>query len=77
LALIKKLPSDVQLQIQEGTGLTMETFWKDIERARLAFVEWRYFYEDKNNLMVNVGFLRKLAAVVLAIVDRMGNANKR
>jgi hypothetical protein len=73
LRLFKILPSHVQLQVFEGTCLTEDKFWQELERARCAFEEWRYFYEDRASFWVNVGFLGSLATVVLAIVARIEN----
>ena len=74
VALFSKLPAHLRSQILEGTCLTEAKFNRELENARNAFIEWRYFYESENFLMVNVGFLGQLASVTLAIVHRVENA---
>ena len=74
LILFNMLPTHIRLQVLEGTCLSEGKFQRELGNARHAFEEWRYFYEDKEFLLVNVGFLGTLASVALAIATRIANA---
>jgi hypothetical protein len=69
-----KLPQHFRSQIQEGTCRSEVEFDKQLEKARHAFVQWRYVYESESFLLVNVGFLGQLSAVVCSISSKLENA---
>ena len=73
IKLYNKLPAHLQMQIRDGTCLSENDFLHELANAKSAFEDWRYFYEDKNFLIVNVDFLGKIAAVTIAIAERVAS----
>lgn len=64
MKLYKKLPPDQQYKIYEETGMAMQEFTAHLLNSRLAFVKWRYIYEEKGGSMVNLKFLGAFAQAI-------------
>lgn len=63
------LPKDLQEKIVKQVCEEKE-FLEEIEKNKLTFQEWRYFYENKGaeNLKVNISFLENLSKVIVGIL---------
>ena len=57
------LPTEIRNRIQQEIEGYDECFDTLLEANKSTFVEWRYFYE-KDNLSVNLDFLRKFSSAV-------------
>lgn len=57
------LPTEIRNRIQQDIEGYDECFDTLLEANKSTFVEWRYFYE-KDNLSVNLDFLRKFSSAV-------------
>lgn len=66
--LLKKLPTDIYAQIKAETLKSYPDFDAQLENAKKAFVNWRYFYETENDMNINILFVGTLGAAVQKII---------
>ena len=62
--LLEKLPPDIYAQIKVETLKRFPDFDVQLENAKKAFVDWRYFYEVENDMHINILFVGALGAAV-------------
>lgn len=62
--LLNALPKAIQLAIVEEVSVAYPDFACQLANAAEAFVQWRYFYDARQELNVNALFLGALGAAV-------------
>ena len=62
--LLAKLPPDIYAQIKAETLKSYPDFDVQLENAKEAFVNWRYFYEAEKDMHINILFVGALGAAV-------------
>lgn len=73
-ALYLKLSTEQKHAIFEKTGLPLEEFAAQLAHSRLAFLEWRYIYEQKGENFINIRFLGNFATAVENVARELKNA---
>ncbi len=62
--LLDRVPLSIRAKIVSEVSATYPDFEEQLTNAEVAFVRWRYFYESKDELNVNILFVGALGAAV-------------
>lgn len=74
LKLFERLSNESQSSIIYYTANEIEPFYKKLKIAKLAFIEWRYIYEETEERSVSLDFLCLFAVAVEKQMSRLQHA---
>lgn len=62
--LLSELPAHIRLAIVGEVSAAYTDFDAQLSNAEKAFVQWRYFYESKADININIKFVGALGAAI-------------
>ena len=70
--LYEMLDQNIKFQIENKIGYNHDTFKSNLKIFKNAFIEWRYFYEERDPKIVNLDFVKKMIFAIEEIIQISG-----